>query len=174
MKIKLLLSITLLFAVSNLFAQEQTRKLNLSYQQEIFVSQDFFLYVGPNLQIGKNLDVYLFGEFIRTTPLMKGAQNFYSVGAHVSYDIAKSGTYLRVFGTHTFATKTNYGYFLVMQSINKLPVQPTFLVDTDGLVSFGIFGTVYENKWLSLGVWLNQAITNGNPTVVEFVSTMRF
>ncbi|MDR1694401.1 MAG: hypothetical protein LBR70_04335 [Lactobacillaceae bacterium] len=167
MKTKILIFASLLvFSTISLSAQE-TPKAKLSYRSEMFIDGNLLFRAGSNLRLGKNLDIYAFGEFVRTTPLSKGAANFLSAGAHISYNVAATGTYLRVLGKRNFTTKENYGYFLAMQSIGEFPLQPTLLVDTNGGTFLGIFGTMYSSKWLTIGAWLNQGVNKGCPTAVE-------
>ena len=51
-------------------------------------------------------------------------------------------------GRHDFAVRADYGYFLAMQSLPAFPLSPTFLADTDGLCTVGIWGQIYDCKRL--------------------------
>ena len=77
-------------------------------------------------------------------------------------------------GRHDFTVRADYGYFLAMQSLPAFPLSPTFLADTDGLCTVGIWGQIYDCKRLNISAWLHQGITKDRPTLVEVDFVLKF
>lgn len=172
MRTKVILIVVLVSTA--IFSYGQERKCTVSYRQEIFVSSDFTLNAGVNLNFRKDLDIYVFGGYYRDLPLAESGKNYFRAGGHISYNLSSTGTYFRIMGRHDFTVRADYGYFLAMQSLPAFPLSPTFLADTDGLCTVGIWGQIYDCKRLNISAWLHQGITKDRPTLVEVDFVLKF